>query len=146
MNTLFKDLIYAIRTLRKSPGFTAVAIISLALGIGANTAIFSIVNAVLLRSLPVHEPHRLVFIFSGSQTNPYSVSSYPDYVDYRDKNEVFGDVTAFSQITLSLNSEDRTEAVVGSVVTGITDVLGVRAARGRTFTPKRIARPAHRSR
>lgn len=142
MRTLWQDIRYGVRMLARSPGLTVIAVLSLALGIGANTAIFSFVNAVLLRSLPIFEPERLVFVFSGSQTNPYSVSSYPDYVDYRDRNEVFSDVTAYSQITLSMNSEDRTEAVVGSVVTGnYFEVLGVRAARGRTFTPEEDRTP-----
>jgi len=92
MESLWQDLRYGFRVLRASPGFAAVAVLSLALGIGANTSIFSVVNAALLRPLPVTEPDRLVFVFNGSQADPYGVTSYPDYVDYRDKNEVFSDV------------------------------------------------------
>src|ERR1700749_3218785 len=89
IETLLRDVRYAARVLLKSPGFTAVAVLTLALGIGANTAIFSFVNAVLLRPLPVKEPERLVYVFGGSRTSPYNVSSYPDYLDYRDRNHVF---------------------------------------------------------
>src|SRR5437764_540564 len=106
MTTFLRDTRYGARSLAKNPGFTLVAALTLALGIGANTAIFSFVNAVLLRSLPVAAPERLVYVFGGSRTNPYNVSSYPDYVDYRDKNKVFSDLIAYSPITLSLSGDD----------------------------------------
>ena len=142
MKTLWQDLRYAARMLLKSPGFTGIAIVSLALGIGANTSIFSFVNAVLLRPLPVTEPERLVFVYNSSRASQYNVSSYPDYVDYRDKNEVFSDTAASSGITVSLNSDDQTEAISGLIVTGnYFDVLGVRAAVGRTFLPEEDRTP-----
>src|SRR6185295_387738 len=105
MQTLFQDLRYSLRMFVKNPGFTTVAVLSLALGIGANTSIFSVVNAALLRPLPVTEPERLVFVFNGSPASPYGVASYPDYVDYRDKNEVFSDLLTFSSIAVSARSE-----------------------------------------
>ncbi|MGI8655949.1 MAG: ABC transporter permease [Pyrinomonadaceae bacterium] len=142
MKSFWQDLRYAARMLLKSPAFTAIAVLSLALGIGANTSIFSFVNAVLLRPLPVVEPERLVSVFSSRRANPYDVSSYPDYVDYRDKNEVFSGITAFSFAAVSLNSDDQTEAIPGLIVTGnYFDVLGVRAAVGRTFLPEEDRTP-----
>jgi predicted permease len=142
MENLWQDLRYGFRVLRASPGFFAVAILSLALGIGANTSIFSVVNAALLRPLPVTEPDRLAFLFNGSQANPYGTSSYPDYVEYRDKNEVFSDVLSYSSITVSARSDDLTDLLSGSIVSGnFFDVLGVRAALGRTFRPEEDQTP-----
>ncbi|MFY9609602.1 MAG: ABC transporter permease [Blastocatellia bacterium] len=142
MENLWQDLRYGFRVLRASPGFFAVAILSLALGIGANTSIFSVVNAALLRPLPVTEPDRLVFVFNGSQANPYGTSSYPDYLEYRDKNEVFSDVLTYSGITVSARSDDQTDLLSGSIVSGnFFDVLGVRAALGRTFLPEEDQTP-----
>jgi macrolide transport system ATP-binding/permease protein len=142
IETLLKDVRYAARVLWKSPGFTLVAVVTLALGIGANTAIFSFVDAVLLRPLPVREPERLVYVFGGSRTNPYNVSSYPDYLDYRDRNHVFSDLIAYSSITLSLNDNERADAASGLIVTGnYFDALGVRAQVGRTFLPEEDTTP-----
>lgn len=142
METIFHDLRYGLRVLRASPGFAAVAVLSLALGIGANTSIFSVVNAALLRPLPVTEPDRLVFVFNGSRTSPWGVSSYPDYLDYRDKNEVFSDLLTYSSITMSARSDDQTDLISGSIVSGnFFDALGVRAAIGRTFTPEEDKTP-----
>jgi predicted permease len=146
VETLIKDLKFGARTLGKNPGFTAVAALTLALGIGANTAIFSFVNAVLLRPLPVAEPERLVYVFGGTRANPYNVSSYPDYVDYRDRNQVFSDLIAYSPITLSLTSDDQADSISGLIVTGnYFDALGVRAARGRTFLPEEDTTPGGHS-
>jgi predicted permease len=142
METLLHDVRYGARILWKSPGFTAIAVLSLALGIGANTAIFSFVNAVLLRSLPVAAPEQLVYVFGGNRTTPYNVSSYPDYVDYRDRNEVFSALVAYSPITLSLNSNDQADMISGLIVTGnYFDTLGVRAHVGRTFLPEEDTTP-----
>ena len=136
METLIQDLRYGFRVLRASHGFAAVAMLSLALGIGTNTSIFSVVNAALLRPLPVTDPGNLVFVFSGTRTSPWGVSSYPDYVDYRDKNEAFSDLLTYSPITTSARIEDQTELVSGSIVSGnFFDALGVHTAIGRTFLP-----------
>jgi predicted permease len=142
METFLRDIRYGARSLRKSPGFTAVAVLTLALGIGANTAIFSFVNAVLLRPLPVAEPERLVYVFGGSRTSPYNVSSYPDYLDYRDGNHVFSDLAAYSSIDLSLSDDNQPDMISGLIVTGnYFDALGVRAQAGRTFLPEENTTP-----
>ena len=142
MEALWQDLRYGFRVLRASPGFAAVAVLSLTLGIGANTAVFSVVNAALLRPLPVTAPERLVFVFNGSTAEPYGVSSYPDYVDYRDKNEVFSDLIAYSSITMSARSDAQANLISGLLVSGnFFDALGVRAALGRTFLPEEDKTP-----
>jgi predicted permease len=142
METLLQDLKFALRMLVKNPGFTFVAILTLALGIGANTSIFSFVNAVLLRPLPVADPDRLVYVFSGNRTTPYNVSSYPDYVDFRDRNEVFTDLLAYAPITLSLNTNDQADMVSGLIVTGnYFEALGVQTHVGRAFRPDEDTTP-----
>jgi predicted permease len=136
MPTLLQDLRYALRMLLKQPGFTSIAVITLALGIGANTAIFSLVNAVFLRQLPVSEARQLVFGFNGTRNSPWQTISYPNYVEYRDRNEVFTGLAAYSQITVSLSSDERPDLVRGTIVTGnYFDVLGVNAVVGRTISP-----------
>ena len=146
METLWHDLRYGFRVLRASPGFAAVAVLSLAFGIGANTSIFSVVNAALLRPLPVTEPDRLVFVYNGNRAgDPYSVSSYPDYVDYRDKNEVFSDLLAYSSITMSARGDDQADLISGLLVSGnYFDALGVRAELGRSFLPDEDKTPGAR--
>ncbi|MFL6207315.1 MAG: ABC transporter permease [Pyrinomonadaceae bacterium] len=142
MGNLWQDIRYGLRMLWKSRGFTAIAVLSLALGIGANTSIFSFVNAVLLKSPPVVEPARLVYVFGGNRTSPYNVSSYPDYVDYRDKNDVFSALIAYSGITVSLNSNDQADTISGLLVSGnYFDTLGVHARVGRTFLPEEDTTP-----
>src|SRR5262245_56276843 len=118
MSTLLQDLRYGVRMLLKHPGFTLIATLTLALGIGATTAIFSLVNAVFLRQLPVPESQRLVFGFNGTRSSPWQTSSYPNYVDYRDRNEVFTGLAAYNQISVSLSSDERPDLVRGSIVTG----------------------------
>src|SRR5215212_3350300 len=102
-----KDLRYAARMLRRSPGFTVVAMLSLGLGIGANTAIFSLVNATLLQRLPVADPARLVYVNSGPSAG--DVFSYPAYKELRDTNEVFDSFACCAGITASLNADGATD-------------------------------------
>ena len=129
---MFKDIQFAARGLLKRPGFTVIAVLTLALGIGANTAIFSVVNATLMRTPPVSNPERLVFVFNGPAG---SVFSYPDYAAVRDQNNVLDGLIAWGGITASLNSNDQTDLVSGAIVTGnFFDVLGVRAQMGRVIT------------
>ena len=137
MNWL-SDIRFAFRSLGKAPVFSGVAVISLALGIGANTAVFSLLNQVLLRSLPVTHPGEIVQLkedgsFSGSNTGMNSLS-YPLYRDIRDQNAVFSGVLAEYMAPLSVASDGRNERAVGEIISGNAfDVFGVKAAKGRTF-------------
>src|SRR5262245_13879473 len=132
---------YAIRSLLKTPAFTVVVTITLALGMGANTAIFSLTDQVLLRLLPVTDPERLVVLdgpgaFRGRTFNN-GTFSYPMYRDFRDQNTVFGGVVARFPAPLTLLAGGQSERVNGELVSGnYFDVLGVRAHIGRTFTPE----------
>ena len=135
---LLRDLRYAIRTFRNSPTFAAVAIASLALGIGVNTAIFNLVSAVLLRPLPVPEPGGLVSMYTLDRANPGFLScSYPNYRDYRDHNTVFSGLLLFSTVPISLSGNGEPHDLTGQIVSGnYFDVLGTRAVLGRTFVPQ----------
>ncbi|MFN7995664.1 MAG: ABC transporter permease [Bryobacteraceae bacterium] len=134
------DLRYSLRTFRKSPVFVAVAVLSLALGIGANTAIFTLVDQLLLRLLPVKDPQQLVLLWGrgphyGSNNGRYKLS-YPMYEDFRDHNQVFSGMFCRWGTSLSVSSDGRTERVDGELVSGTYfPVLGVGAALGRVITP-----------
>lgn len=126
---------YALRRLAASPGFTLIAVLSLALGIGANTAMFSIVNAVLLRPLPVSQPERLVDVFtSDRESGVQATSSYLDYLDIRDL-PVFADAMAYELFIAPVEQDEQApEMVIGEVVSAnYFDVLGVRPYLGRSF-------------
>ncbi|HKS40996.1 MAG TPA: ABC transporter permease [Blastocatellia bacterium] len=145
METLLKDIRYGFRMLLRSPGFTAVAVISLALGIGANTAIFSIISSFLLAPLPVEEPNQLVSIFTTDTKNPgpLPVSHY-NFLDYRDKTDVFTGVTAFNFAAVNLSKgAGENRQVFAQVVSGnYFDVLGVKPVQGRTFIPDEDKTPS----
>ncbi|MGV3709398.1 MAG: ADOP family duplicated permease [Gemmatimonas sp.] len=129
VETLTSDIRYAWRRLRQTPAFTIVAVLSLALGIGANTAIFSLINATLLKPLPVERPEELAYVRSSS-----SSFSYPDLDELRRLNTAFSGLAAFGGITGSLRVGDETSLVVGAIVTGnFFSVLGVNAAAGRVI-------------
>lgn len=136
MQTLWQDLRYGARILLKKPGFTLIAVITLALGIGANTAIFSVADKLLLRSLPVKDPHGLALIAAES-VNPkfrHSVFSYPNYADYRDQNEVFSGLFAFAQAEVKLGAGERPDKFGIELVSGnYFEALGVAAAQGRVI-------------
>lgn len=134
MEILIKDLRYAIRAMQKSPSFTAVAILSLALGIGANAAIFSLVNAILFRPLPVSEPARLVEVTPTRQESEFGSFSYPLYRDFRDRNEVFEALAVYRFAPMSLSREGNNDRIWGFIVSGnYFDMLGVKPAAGRFF-------------
>ncbi|HXU36106.1 MAG TPA: ABC transporter permease [Blastocatellia bacterium] len=143
MDTLLQDLRYALRTLIKNPSFTAIAVATLALGLGANTAIFSLTDQILLKALPVQKPDELVVLRAdGPKTGRVSADgdvgnsfSYPMYQDLRDKNEVFAGLLARYPVSLSVAGEGQTERADGELVSGnYFDVLGVVPALGRVFT------------
>jgi predicted permease len=133
------DVRYAFRALGKSPVFTAVAVLSLALGIGANTAVYSLVDGVLLNLLPVQNPRELVQLKQvghhyGSNTGMNALS-YPIYEDFREQNQVFSGMLCRFQLPVSMSDSGRNERAQGELVSGTYfQVLGVRAARGRVFT------------
>jgi putative ABC transport system permease protein len=140
IDQLALDLRHSVRVLKNAPAFTAVAILSLALGIGANTAIFSVVNAVMLKLLPVSDPARLVslFIDTSARGRPPSPASYytnPIWEHIRDHQDVFDGVTAYSQQTFDVGAGGEARHISGLFVSGrFFDVLGVRPWIGRTFT------------
>jgi len=137
MGTLLQDVRYGIRMLAKNPGFTAVAVLSLALGIGGNATVYSWLEAVLLHPLSlVQDSGKLVAVESVMPDGSYHTSSYPDYRDYRDHNHVFSGMIGFELIgtNLKLEKEQQPQRDWGLIVTeNYFDLLGVKAARGRTF-------------
>ena len=134
---MLSDTRYALRWLLRSPGFTAVAVLLLAVAIGFNTALFSIVDAVLLRPLPVERANRLAAVYTkGGDGDKYATSSYPDYIDFRARNTVFTDVLAVSPAIAAVKAGDRSRMALGEVVSGnYFQLLGVKAAIGRTLLP-----------
>ncbi len=139
MKNLLQDMRYGFRMLLKRPGFTAIAVLTLALGIGANTAIFSVVNGVLLRPLPFAESDRLVRVYEkrlklGRLRNPVSA---PDFFDWRSQNQVFEEIAAYTEWNTNLTGGEEPERVAGTVSTAaLFSVLGVQPALGRAFLPE----------
>ena len=132
-----QDVRYAARMLLKSPAFTAVAVLSLAFGIGVNTAIFSLVDKLLIRKLPVEEPDRLVIVSAGRGQGTATMSNYPDFVDYRDKNDVFEGLVCYTQRALTLSDQGQAERILGMIVSGnYFTALRVQPALGRGFLPE----------
>jgi putative ABC transport system permease protein len=139
MQTLWQDLRYGVRMLFKKPGFTLVAVITLALGIGANTAIFTVVNAALLRGLPYRDSERLVHLWETTPRKDFSQheASYPDFLDWRE-NKVFEGVAAYAGGSgMTLTGRGTPERVPATLVSAnFFSVLGVEAMRGRAFRPE----------
>ena len=139
MAAILRDFQYSLRTLRKSPVFLAVAVLSLALGIGANTAIFTLINQLILQPLPVRDPEQLVMLAGrgkhyGGNNGPDRLS-YPMYQEIRDKNQVFSGMFCTYPSTVSATFQGNTELVGADFVSGnYFPVLGIGAAIGRVFT------------
>src|SRR5215212_522521 len=140
MERLFQDMRYAIHAMLKSPGFTAVAILSLALGIGANTSIFSVVNAALLRSLPYKNPDQLAMFFleseqPGKGKEASDLWSYPKFRALRDANQSFEQIAVVSEQNFPITDSDNPERLNAEMVSAsYFPMLGVEAIRGRAFT------------
>src|SRR5436190_11423899 len=133
-----QDVRYALRTLRKAPGFTFVAVFALAVGIGANTAIFSLVYAIRARALPYRDPDRLVELWGNVQRVKVERrgASYPDYLDWRAQSKSFEDVAAFDSQWMTLVGAEEPERIQTEFVSApYFSLLGVSAARGRVFQP-----------
>ncbi|HEY6333752.1 MAG TPA: ABC transporter permease, partial [Blastocatellia bacterium] len=137
------DIRHGFRLLLKSPGFTAVAVLSLALGVGANTAIFSLVKAFMLAPLPVASPSELVTMFTKDAKNPGNLpTSDLNYRDYRDKNDVFSGLLGYSFTQLDYTGKQDSRQITGLVTSGnYFDLLGIMPVAGRTFSPAEDADP-----
>ncbi|HMD83219.1 MAG TPA: ABC transporter permease [Terriglobia bacterium] len=148
LETLWQDLRYGLRQLRRNPGFTAVAVITLALGIGASTALFSVVNSVLLRPLPYKDPDRLVMLFEKDKTfrvdtlqpdrNALMSTSIPGLLDWRARTDVFDEVGAyfwFPSRFVFTSAREPEEVFGGKVTANLFTVLGVQPILGRSFLP-----------
>jgi putative ABC transport system permease protein len=134
METALQDLRYAFRLLARNPAFTAIAILTMALGIGANTAIFSVVNTVLLRPLPFRDPGRLVIVAEKSQY-PFISTSYQNWMDWRDQNRSFESLEATRSATIALTGAGEPERLnVHMATAGLFPLLGVNAIAGRIYT------------
>src|SRR5215475_5433609 len=137
MQTFWQDLRFGARMLLKSPNYTLIAVVTLALGIGANTAVFTLIEGAFLRPFPIVEPERVVALSLKTKSGGLNAFSYPYYKDFRDRNDVLSGVIAhyFAQFNLSHNGDH--QHVHGYVVTGnYFDVLGVKPVIGRAFTPE----------
>jgi predicted permease len=145
VNELRGDVSYACRLLRRSPAFTLVALLSLGLGIGANTAIFSLIDTVLVKTLPVDDPQRLFFVDnSGGKSGGSSGPPYPCFERLRDHNRFLTGIAAFSQRLFKVSIDGVPERVRGQYASGTYfDLLGVRATHGRMLTPADDSVPGH---
>src|SRR5215813_1769881 len=117
MIILWQDLRYGARMLVKKPGFTAIAVLTLALGIGANTAIFSVVNAALLRALPYQDAERLVVLRESVGKQGVGAISYPNFLDWQEQNTTFEAMAAYSTDNFNLSGQEKTERIAGELVT-----------------------------
>src|SRR5262245_17995328 len=142
MGSLLQDLRYGARMLLKKPGFTVVAVITLGLGIGANTAIFSVVNAVLLRPLPYPHAERMVYVFEGKQSDPKAEDSISphNFTDISSRNQSFDSYFAFNYVSFTLTGDQQPEALNGVMASAdFGRVVGTAPALGRVFTAEEDA-------
>src|SRR5262249_29382010 len=138
METLFQNVHYAVRSLRKRPGFSLIIVFTLALGIGANTAMFSVVNAVLLSPLPYADPDKLVVVWAKNekQNLVQRPISYPNITDLKQANSVFEHVSVVREESMNLTDRNEPERVIGvRASANILSLLGVNPALGRNFLP-----------
>ena len=136
MHTLIQDIRFGLRTLAKNPGFTAVAILTLALGIGVNTALFSVVNGVLLNPLPYPQADRLVMLHESKVNFPNGSISYPNFRDWQKDNEAFSSMAIFRGQSFTLTGMGAAEQLRGRLITSdFFRILGVKPVLGRTFEP-----------
>ncbi|MGA2371472.1 MAG: ADOP family duplicated permease [Candidatus Korobacteraceae bacterium] len=138
VQNLIEDLHFGLRTLRKAPAFTAVAMLTLALGIGANTAIFSVINTVLLRPLPYAQPERLVFLSESAPDIPVMFLSLANFADWQSMNTVFENMGGYRRVsaTLAGQGSEPQRLVLGQVTSGLFPTLGVEPVLGHAFTPE----------
>src|SRR5215510_13236718 len=137
MQTLWQDLRYSARILFKKPRFTLIAVLTLCLGIGANTAIFSVVYALLLRPLPYREPGRLVLLTNKTSSTPRTGISYPNFSDWRDRAQSFEGMSAVRNGDFNLTGLDKPVQLRGRMVNrNFFSLLGVQLRMGRMFTPE----------
>ena len=137
MEALWQDLRYGIRMLFKHPGFTAIAVVTLALGIGANTAIFSVVNAVVLRPLPFEDPERIIRMWGKFSQGDHASTSPPDFLDYRAQNSTFEEFAAMMSSSYNLTGDAEPERIIAAdVTTNFFRALGVKPVQGRAFSPE----------
>ena len=146
MDTLLQDIRYAIRKLAHAPGFTVIAVATLALAIGATTAVFSIINGVLLKPLPFFKPGQIVFIASKNREEKSNPLSALDYIDYRDQSKSFVAMAPYDRTTMNVTGSgtDPVRLATAQVGAAFFDVLGTRAQLGRTFAPGEDKRDAPR--
>ena len=140
MRWIMQDFRYGMRQLRKSPGFALVAVLTLAIGIGANTAVFSVIDTVLLRALPYHEPDRLMLISETESVAPNDELGVAaqEYLDYRDQNRSFSDVAAFESEGFNLTGEGEPLRIHAARMSASAfPTLGVSPMMGRAFTVRR---------
>jgi putative ABC transport system permease protein len=148
MKSMWQDLRYGVRMLWKQPGFTLMVVLTLSLGIGANGIIFSLINALLLRPLPVDKPAELVAVYTSDYSSgDYGGSSYPDYIDFRDRNRAFSGMVAYQPPQpLNLNIDGTNERMFGEIVSGnYFSVLGLKPSPGRGFLPEEDQTPGARA-
>src|SRR5437879_1008134 len=145
LDEVASDFRHALRMLLRNPGFTAVAVLTLALGIGANTAIFSVINSVLLRPLPYHDPGSLVMVWetNSQHPKPHNTVSPPNFLDWQSRNTVFSDMAYIADVRNNLTGNgDPEEVVVQAVSANFFSVLGVNPLLGTGFTPEN-GQPGH---
>lgn len=137
MKNLRQDIQFALRVLRKTPGFTAIAILTLALGIGANTALFSVVNGVLLNPLPFQDPDQLVELYTKTPTFDQSSITYPNFLDWREDNRTFSALSAFRSDNFNLTGSGEPERLHGHMISAdFFSTLGLHPLLGREFRPE----------